>query len=131
MQLSRCTGHCCRKLFLSWPPGKLEKAYVANRLGVPFMWCGEPQGIPIQIDIIFPMLHFIEREQEGAYYSCRNLLSNGDCGIYPTRPKMCCEYPEYECREKCKFPGCTWSKVRKKKPRRRKKRIHIRKIEST
>ena len=27
------------------------------------------------------------------YYRCKNLLANGDCGVYETRPKMCSEYP--------------------------------------
>lgn len=50
---------------------------------------------------------------QGAFYTCKNLLTNGDCGIYETRPKMCREYPHYgRAGALCRYSTCTWSRYR-------------------
>lgn len=42
----------------------------------------------------------------GAYYDCRNLQANGDCGIYARRPAMCRAFPNGQ---PCDKRGCTYA----------------------
>src|SRR6185369_5339410 len=54
-------------------------------------------------------------DQPRWWYSCRNLLPSGDCGIYSSRPQMCRAYP-YD--EGCQYAACTWKTARAERLRR-------------
>jgi Fe-S-cluster containining protein len=62
---------------------------------------------------ITEMVEFIEEiktgPKAGYYYRCKNLLTNGDCGIYEKRPRMCKEYPYGQ---PCYYKPCNWKAVR-------------------
>lgn len=103
-RLKRCTGHCCRAFWLSLKPGELLEAFDAAMLGER-PWDDPPLlarlAVPLEVPPpgTAPVAH-------GAYYTCRHLLENGDCGIYPSRPWTCSEYPYGH---RCEVPGCTWA----------------------
>jgi len=57
-------------------------------------------------------LHPVTGEEAGegrGWYSCRHLQSNGDCGIYDSRPRMCRDYPYGQA---CKDVACTHDAAR-------------------
>lgn len=100
----RCTGACCRRLWLpfstraeisssGWPDAQqiaemvvpLEDQYLA------------PDGLPISVS-------------RGIFVTCKNLQPNGDCGIYENRPGMCRDFPDgYSC--SC-GTLCEWDEAR-------------------
>lgn len=115
----RCTGHCCRVFCMPFSPEELAEAYQAwlnkdyvdgkDKLG------HQPVG---EIHLIAPMVRYIcqrkagekslmaevELDKDTHFYTCAHLESNGDCGIYSIRPRMCVDYPYGE---RCGVPGCT------------------------
>lgn len=124
VEVERCTGHCCRAFtipgmdpdMLAWQP----ELWRMQRRGEPL-----PAGarIGIESDVIAkmvvplgvfarvpttgePVVHVDgSGPAAGMFYTCRNLLPNGNCGIYSRRPAMCREYPYRG--DRCVFRGCT------------------------
>lgn len=122
----RCTGHCCRRFFL--PHSHVE--YIRALWAVLHAEADDPESGRWfdddgderperydELERIVPMLvplgpwHYNaesyglgETEESGYAYTCRNLLSNGDCGIYARRPAMCSEFPYGR---PCRFVLCT------------------------
>lgn len=46
--------------------------------------------------------------ENGHHYRCKNVLPNGDCGIYETRPGMCSGFPYGR---DCQYAACTWTRA--------------------
>ncbi len=102
----RCTGACCRAFNLQYSPAQV-KAWEGD---------GEDRGT------IARMVRFVRVVEPGQFlpmgkrlphgcqpqyeYSCSNLLANGDCAIYATRPEMCRTFPNGR---PCPYPDCEWS----------------------
>jgi Fe-S-cluster containining protein len=108
----RCTGHCCRKFPLSFPPCQIADNYGAWMRGEP----KDHFGIDILTDIhlVAPAVRFTGESYTGDngdrwLYSCIHLTDNRDCGIYDMRPAMCRDYPYGR---KCQQEGCTWDYAR-------------------
>jgi Fe-S-cluster containining protein len=103
----RCSGGCCKEFYLTRSLNELKREYGRFLEGHPAM---------DDIDIIYPML--IDRDELGDSdgqpivqhnlhrYECRNLLPNGDCGIYEKRPHMCRSFPNDK---PCPNADCSWS----------------------
>ena len=116
----RCTGDCCRSYTLPFEPDDLQ-ALASEHLASVFT------GVPPQNEFTdsvsgiammsIPIGEFTadpsgEAQPNHIRYRCRNLLDNGNCRIYESRPGMCQRYP-YECGSGvCEFPGCTWDEKR-------------------
>lgn len=47
------------------------------------------------------------------FYTCKNLLDDGRCGVYATRPRMCADYPYGK---RCDYAQCTWAAVKSDHP---------------
>lgn len=78
--LTRCTGHCCRKIVIPVSPKQLVENQDRYIDGKQLAHMLEYQG---------------ENDKEGFYdYTCKNWDSNtGDCMDYENRPDMCRAYP--------------------------------------
>jgi Fe-S-cluster containining protein len=111
MDCTRCTGHCCSRLTLSFGPRRLRR--MAREDKAP------------DIKQIAAMLLYVGYQRVGKlsdspewtrkkahFYRCANLV-DGNCSIYESRPKMCREYPYGE---RCSYAKCTWSAVKSEKP---------------
>ena len=116
VETARCTGDCCRCFaiqsmdpdMLAWQP-EFERMI---RRGEPL-----PREARLGVDgtqiakMVVPIGVFTRNPLTGeecpptTFYRCRNLLPNGDCGIYSRRPAMCRDYP-YAGRA-CEYQGCT------------------------
>lgn len=102
----RCTGACCRAFHLQYSPEQLKAWEVGEddagtiaRM-VRFVRVVEPgQLLPVGI----PLPQGCPPQY---VYACTNLLPNGDCAIYATRPVMCRDFPYGQ---PCPYPGCEWS----------------------
>ncbi len=106
----RCRGHCCRCFVLSITYEDLQKS-VANVEGATKF----TDDIQI-LDMLIPLGEISAQEAfekfgvspvEGLAsteakprFTCRHLLSNGDCGIYENSPHMCRSYPKLACQYK-------------------------------
>ena len=112
--MKRCTGHCCRVLFLPYDYKTLLEHYDVWRAG---RWSDDDFDgpMPDDIDVIALMVRplspsvaakrsGLEMRDGANSYRCIHVQRNGDCGIYDRRPKMCSNYP-YD--EKCRIKGCT------------------------
>lgn len=93
IEISRCSGHCCRSFWFPYSPGEFRRKVLA---GSPIMEDGEQ---------ILDMLVYLRwTTKMGFQYTCRHLVDGSHCAIYDDRPRMCREYPYGE---PCKYPGCT------------------------
>jgi len=129
----RCTGHCCKAFVMSASYEDMRRSYEAKMSGQDsfFDTRSDDTAVPIDryarghykdIEIVFPMLvqlgiHMRHPLPDGppidhpmAFYTCKNLQANGDCGIYASRPDVCSDYPG---RTACQFKGCTWDAARR------------------
>ena len=98
--MARCIGHCCRGFTLNVPPGDLvERSYRDDDTG----W----QARILLGCLVYDSTGETKEGDTFVRYNSRNLLPNGDCGVYgkPERPEMCARYP---CDGVCSFPGCTY-----------------------
>ena len=124
--MSRCTGHCCRRITISQYPEDLRKAYVAWHKGKKYYWSKSrnKKKIPKDIHLVYPMLKligwspthaasgkrqkFVEPDGKTPLwpvYTCKHYDNKtNNCTIYKQRPKMCSSYPDGGV---CKFKGCT------------------------
>lgn len=116
MTEDRCTGHCCRGFGLP-DYATLQKDYdeALRRQAEE----GVLEIMDRDILAIFPMLIYLGNDKPnpagpvrgycgpqltpGPFYTCKNLLPSGDCGIYETRPHMCHHYPNGR---PCEFVHC-------------------------
>jgi Fe-S-cluster containining protein len=81
----RCTGHCCEQF---WLPDDYESFKRKVKTGnVDHGLAGQPI-------------------QGGAFYTCKHLTPDKQCGIYDRRPGMCAAYPYSQ---RCNYLNCTWS----------------------
>ena len=114
----KCGGACCRSFDLPYSPEELQRAAdTMRRLGTP-----DHPDWPIDVkpltdieqiaDMLIYLGEFAASPQpmigSGSgkachYYTCKNLQSDGLCGIYADRPGMCRFYP-YE--GKCHYAEC-------------------------
>ena len=96
---ARCTGHCCKNFALEYSYAEIQEDYEN--------WLRDPKSSKIpQIEIIAPMLKPLRSDPKHSeyVYTCKNLTSTGDCGIYQVRPQMCRDFPETD---GCHFWKCT------------------------
>jgi len=99
MSGDRCTGHCCRCFSLPYGPDELATRKARIKDGeqivamVRYLGRTVPPGMP----------HQRNESSSDHYYTCTNLLANGDCGIYETRPGMCRNFPDDG---PCPYPQC-------------------------
>lgn len=94
----RCVGHCCRRFAIEHSPEQLRMDYA--------LWKKDPSSSKIKdIEKIATMVIHLKSSVDGIehVYTCKNLLSNGDCGIYQVRPQMCRDFPESD---GCHYRGC-------------------------
>ncbi len=47
------------------------------------------------------------------FYTCKNLQTDGKCGVYATRPQMCSAFPYGR---RCNYARCTWAEVKGQRP---------------
>jgi Fe-S-cluster containining protein len=104
VEISRCTGHCCRVFPLPFTYQEMIEKVDTLEDGAQVL----DMIIPLPADY-FPVAHldFTRPEQiidRLHTFTCRHLQQNGDCGIYSTRPQMCVKYPYYQ---PCRIKGCT------------------------
>lgn len=104
----RCLGHCCRRFPLSISYAELKENVELAAEGKPnrnFL-----DGAYV-LDMLIP-LGIQERVSSGEqreYFTCRHLLSSGDCGAYEARPQLCRNYPTYGHEGvACTNPHCQW-----------------------
>ncbi len=124
--MSRCTGHCCRRITIPYSPDDMKKAYNAWYSGREHFYdrSRNKKSVPKDIHLLFPMLKFLGwstshsasgklpewYEPDGKtklwpVYSCKHFDSKEKlCTIYDQRPRMCSSYPDGK---QCKFRGCT------------------------
>ena len=113
----RCVGHCCKRFPLPFSPDEIQRraleflrwADTAARLGtarpdradmdlVQIASMVIPLGSEPEADVARRHGYADGKTSSGVegrvyFYTCRNLLPNGDCAIYALRPRMCSEYP--------------------------------------
>lgn len=92
----KCGGHCCRRYALPFSPDELAAAGA------------DETSTLMDIKQIAEMSIFLEIEDGGHKYTCKNLTSDGLCGIYDDRPRMCSQYPYGR---SCAFPQCEAKEV--------------------
>lgn len=95
-------------------PAAIERALAAKRDGATHWMTDDKQLFPIpnEIEEIAAMVIPLDPAEGVAhYYTCKNLLPNGDCGIYQTRPVLCSAYPYGRT---CRYSDCTWDAVRQR-----------------
>lgn len=108
----RCKGHCCSNVVTDHSPEWMAEQYQF------WLNVGSPEGM--DIGIVYPAweyqgerhLHLQDGTLAGTshIYRCRHLTSEGDCGIYETRPRLCRAYPhEVYMRKGCTDPDCAWT----------------------
>lgn len=119
VETSRCTGHCCRAFALptttdeelAWQPTLFRMAERGDPLpkGARLFVDGDVVAkmvIPLGVFSRNPLLPPGPPDSDPAmFYTCKNLLPNGDCNVYRTRPAVCRGFPYRD--EPCTFPGCT------------------------
>ncbi len=118
----RCNGDCCKYFFLPFSPEELkEEEYLARKeiyfAQIAGHWVKLCKYDPKELIQVAEMVRFIESKPSSTnpkitnhYYYCTKQLSNGNCGIYATRPRLCSDYPSYNIDNKCKYPNCTWKR---------------------
>ena len=125
--MSRCTGHCCRRVIIQFSPYELARCLQGLRNGVKeftldngevhvhnyaleeltkvcdmVLWLGTSDVDPADGARLLT--------QDGARrfehnYTCRHFDPvSGDCLNYANRPRMCSEYPF---RQACRYTACT------------------------
>lgn len=116
----RCRGDCCRRIYLAYntreeiaacgDPDAKQLSEMLVPLEDQFL---APDGLPVSL-------------RKGLFFTCKNLLENGDCGIYETRPGMCRRYPDgYQ----CPVPTCRSKEARslpihQNRPSRKARRLY-------
>lgn len=100
----RCKGDCCKHFYLPLSPQELQDSYNRSK-GV----LKDNGTIYKDIETIAQMVELVEIVDNSYFYKCNHLTTNGDCGIYSTRPWMCSAYP-YDSR--CLYPTCNWRSKR-------------------
>lgn len=81
-----------------------------------------PQDVAIVYPMIIPLGEHMNHPISGKpvsmsgkpthLYTCKNLQSNGDCGIYEARPRLCRDYPYAG--DVCGYDGCTWDDAQRR-----------------
>jgi len=112
--MDRCTGHCCRCFTLNISLEGLKQ--LVAEFQEPY---SEVELDNIQVaQMVIPLSG--EAEQEAIRvtgskgtpgiprFTCKNLQSDGNCGIYESRPKMCRDYPNTGT---CEYSECTRSET--------------------
>jgi Fe-S-cluster containining protein len=106
----RCTGHCCEQF---WLPDDYESFKRKVKTG-------NVEDGPQILDMLIPLNlqvypacdgsvdHGLAGQpiQGGAFYTCKHLTPDKQCGIYDRRPGMCAAYPYSQ---RCNYLNCTWS----------------------
>ena len=100
--LSRCTGNCCRRFALDQSWEELQALAIAYKADpTASRQRGEDSDIITIAEMVIPVQS--SRNKKEHVFRCKNLGSNGDCGIYEVRPQMCRDFPGPE---GCHFRGC-------------------------
>lgn len=88
-----CGGRCCESFPINMEPERIGEAYLEAQARI-LAWEARPYDW--EVTTIAEMVVRIEEPDEcEPRYSCKNLLPNGLCGAYASRPRMCSEYPGY------------------------------------
>lgn len=88
-----CGGRCCDGFYMSHAPAEIGDRYL---WAVARIQAGEANFWDWEFVTIAEMLIRIDEDDEATpRYRCANLLPSGLCGVYPTRPHMCKDYPGY------------------------------------
>ena len=115
---NRCTGHCCRRFQINFNLktviGRTRHIRELIDRGVAV---SDRDRADLQVAEMLIPLGVSTLHEDGVsrhrvpWYRCRNVLPNGDCGIYQDRPEMCRIYPTIGT---CLYAGCTWRDARLK-----------------
>ena len=96
--MTRCTGHCCKEFELPLSPTELkdraDKIRDGEQIRDMVIYVGEKVGSSTK-NPESSLRH---------YYGCKNLQTDGNCGIYSDRPEMCRDYPYGR---ECGYTECT------------------------
>ena len=92
MAEDRCWGGCCKRIWLPFETraeiaasGDPDAKQISEMLEPEADQFTAQDGLPISL-------------KRGLLFRCTNLIENGDCGIYETRPQMCRSFPNgYQC----------------------------------
>lgn len=120
----RCTGHCCRAFTLNLSPDEIVRALWALLTSDDnafyddegelrhVTWRDFEQialmVVPLGRLMVPPgVTWFPQGEPPFWFYTCRNLLPSGDCGVYETRPSMCSQFPYADRGHVCPYDACT------------------------
>jgi Fe-S-cluster containining protein len=94
--MNRCTGHCCKRFWLSSHPSKLLREARAHYESAKPNWAYVRECLRI-----FRMV----RPLGGGFYRCvHHDAKTGNCMNYENRPWMCSAYPYGR---ECQIDGCT------------------------
>ena len=114
VEVTRCTGHCCRAFVLmGYSPAEIEQRVLRPDPDQPEM----QDGVQV-LEMVIPLGEFASVEEAGQgvastadptgkmshFYTCRH-YKHEQCAIYESRPAMCRDYPYRN--EPCRYVGCT------------------------
>lgn len=92
--MSRCTGHCCERIFLR--DGDGQPIDIAKLKATPRAFVDGEKVVDMLID---------HPSGEPNVFTCRHFdRETRNCMIYETRPEVCRTYPNGR---SCTFEGCT------------------------
>lgn len=117
--IDRCTGECCKAFVLNnYTKEELQYSYDQLKLPLEMRWVDPPGRIviPVEIKIWWPWMIYLgnydkhpitgkEYPEGYDFFTCSQLLPNGDCAVYEQRPHFCRGYGvTIDCEHDC----CTW-----------------------
>ena len=117
-KVNLCSGECCKQFTLPYSYGFIKRAWMSWRSGDEFIWYGKKRSRPHDIDILFPMLIPLSRNQTNEssgvsqttrryIYTCKHFNTKDKiCMFYEFRPTMCKQYPYGGI---CTYKGCRFT----------------------
>lgn len=125
----RCTGLCCRAFPLNASIDDIHASARADVAGRPRFTdaSGLERGHFVDSVIVSDMVIPLGKHKahpvtgkafqcETELFTCKHLMSTGDCAIYYRRPRVCSEYPYRH--EQCDHAACEWERIEEPAPLR-------------
>lgn len=105
-----CGGRCCRSFPINASPEHIGERYAEAKR---FLEHGDPthaQSLDL-VTIAEMVIRIDQEDDESPRYTCKHLGTDGLCGIYERRPKMCREYPYGHACDTCGASNPTFLKA--------------------
>ena len=99
--ISRCTGHCCRVVYVDISPERLKNVVEKES--------EENKQISEMLEPLGKTTWYMDPNNNDTYaYRCKNFDSLSQCcKIYNSRPYLCREHPTANTDFECHYDGCT------------------------